>query len=257
MHSATLGTGSVAKNRLMGFGREYVLRKWSVMRGPRALRVIAEEGSLCGGQALIDRNAVGLPARVRGIRAGRRSFDYPSDLLQGHRSPGLLEELGRRLSRRRRLKRGREEPPREGLRRHLAPGADREPAASGAFEAAITTRVPNPIRVGHGNVVFLGGWVAGGGGGARGVELLVDGSPSGDQVTTAGGGHRERSFWWTQLRVPPLSDPATITSPSGPRVTTRDRTWSSAPLKPCPRGGCPPTVAKSSRRGWPVMRRWR
>ena len=35
-----LGFGSAEKNRLIGFGRGYVLRKWSVLRGSRALRVL-------------------------------------------------------------------------------------------------------------------------------------------------------------------------------------------------------------------------
>jgi GT2 family glycosyltransferase len=43
-HSATLGSGSSRKNYLMGFGRGYLLRKWSVVGSPgRALRVLASD----------------------------------------------------------------------------------------------------------------------------------------------------------------------------------------------------------------------
>ena len=126
-HSATLGSGSAAKNRLMGFGRGYVLRKWSVARGSRAMRVLAEEASLCAGQALIDGNAVGLSARVRGARAARPVFGYPGELLRSYDTPSLRGDLRRRLARRRRLRRRWEEPPREGLMRHLTPGRCLEP----------------------------------------------------------------------------------------------------------------------------------
>ena len=47
-HSATLGSGSSRKNYLMGFGRGYVVRKWSVLDSPgRALRVLASDAVVC------------------------------------------------------------------------------------------------------------------------------------------------------------------------------------------------------------------
>ena len=69
-HSATLGSGSAAKNRLMGFGRGYVLRKWRVLTPRSAPGVLAREGVLLAGQALIDRNLSGLPARDRRLARG-------------------------------------------------------------------------------------------------------------------------------------------------------------------------------------------
>ncbi len=83
-HSATLGSGSAAKNRLMGFGRGYVLRKWRIITPRTAAGVFAREGVLLAGQALIDRNLSGLPARVAGWRAAT----------PGHRPPAIIAEQG-------------------------------------------------------------------------------------------------------------------------------------------------------------------
>lgn len=102
-HSATLGSGSAAKNRLMGFGRGYVLRKWGVLSPARASAVLARELALIAGQAVIDRNLAGAPARLRGWRAAAPSEEYPAELLARGGGAGLIRTLARRLARRRRL----------------------------------------------------------------------------------------------------------------------------------------------------------
>ncbi len=66
-----LGSGLAAKNYLTGFGRGYVLRKWSVISPRRAPGVMARELVIVAGQAAIDRNLSGLRGRVRGWRARR------------------------------------------------------------------------------------------------------------------------------------------------------------------------------------------
>lgn len=103
-HSATLGSGSVAKNRLMGFGRGYVLRKWRVLT-PRAVPgVVAREAVLLAGQAVIDRNLAGLAARVRGWRAATPGDRFPDAVLERGGGDPLHRTLARRLRRRRRLR---------------------------------------------------------------------------------------------------------------------------------------------------------
>ena len=103
-HSATLGSGSAAKNRLMGFGRGYVLRKWRVLTPRSAPGVLAREGVLLGGQAVIDRNLSGLPARVAGWRAATPGHAYPEIVRAAGGGDNLLGTLSRRLRRRRRLR---------------------------------------------------------------------------------------------------------------------------------------------------------
>ncbi|MGH2963132.1 MAG: glycosyltransferase family 2 protein, partial [Solirubrobacterales bacterium] len=77
-HSATLGSGSARKNYLMGFGRGYVMRKWSVLRSPsRAARALATDAVVCAGQAVVDRNLGGVRGRIRGYRAARPSEPFP------------------------------------------------------------------------------------------------------------------------------------------------------------------------------------
>ncbi|MFL5906589.1 MAG: glycosyltransferase family 2 protein, partial [Solirubrobacterales bacterium] len=208
-HSATLGFGSPEKNALMGFGRGYLLRKWSVISGPRALSVIGADGAICMGQALIDRNLAGVSSRIQGARAARPSFSYPAEFLNGDRTPGMLEDLRRRLRRRRRLKRRREETPRMGLDRELAHGERWLESADGAFSADLTDRPRDPIRIGGGNVVFLGGRLSPSGGGAGKVELLADGVPAGGPVTVVNPGGGGPAYWWTTLEIP--------------RTETRDR----------------------------------
>jgi GT2 family glycosyltransferase len=105
-HSATLGSGSSAKNRLMGFGRGYVLRKWRVLTPRTAPGVLAREATLLAGQAIIDRNLTGLPARVRGWRAAEPGERFPAAVLERGGGDSLHRTLARRLGRRRRLRSG-------------------------------------------------------------------------------------------------------------------------------------------------------
>jgi N-acetylglucosaminyl-diphospho-decaprenol L-rhamnosyltransferase len=106
-HSATLGSGSAAKNYLMGFGRGYVLRKWGVLRSPlRLAQVLALDGAVCLGQVVVDRSVAGIRGRARGFRAARLVAPYPASALAGQaRGDGTLRTLRRRARRRARLRR--------------------------------------------------------------------------------------------------------------------------------------------------------
>ncbi|MEZ5154864.1 MAG: glycosyltransferase family 2 protein [Solirubrobacterales bacterium] len=102
-HSATLGSGSRAKNYLTGFGRGYVARKWGVISPSRLPAVLARDLVILGGQAAIDRTLTGVGGRIRGWRAARRSHQYPAGIAaRGGASP-YLRNLQRRLQRRRKL----------------------------------------------------------------------------------------------------------------------------------------------------------
>lgn len=73
-HSATLGSGSARKNRLMGWSRGYTLGKYRLHRQPRLFaRALVAELAIVAGQAAIDRTWSGLPARLRGFHAGLRA----------------------------------------------------------------------------------------------------------------------------------------------------------------------------------------
>jgi hypothetical protein len=103
-HSATLGSGSREKDYLTGFGRGYVLRKWSVLESPRrAARVLIEDGVICGGQLLFDRTPAGIRGRLDGFGAAAKvpRQPYPEGLLDGRPAPS--SSLARRLRRRSRL----------------------------------------------------------------------------------------------------------------------------------------------------------
>jgi GT2 family glycosyltransferase len=105
-HSATLGSGSGRKNYLTGFGRGYVLRKWSVLRPRRLAAVAALEVPICLGQAVVDRNMTGVVGRIRGYRAVRPDAirPYPADALPDGQSPSTTSSLGLRVRRRLRLR---------------------------------------------------------------------------------------------------------------------------------------------------------
>lgn len=104
-HSATLGSGSTAKNRLMGFGRGYVLRKWNVVTPRTALPVLGRELVLVAGQIAIDRTLSGLPARVRGWRAADPTRTVPASVAELGGGDSFLRTLRRRLKRRRQMAR--------------------------------------------------------------------------------------------------------------------------------------------------------
>jgi N-acetylglucosaminyl-diphospho-decaprenol L-rhamnosyltransferase len=70
-YSPGLGAASGSKYARTGWSRGYMLRRYGVMRDPRlALRALACEGAIGGGQVLRDHTAKGLLGRVRGYRAG-------------------------------------------------------------------------------------------------------------------------------------------------------------------------------------------
>jgi len=70
-YSASLGAASAAKYERTGWSRGYMLRRYGVMSHPGlALRALACEGALCGGQLLKDRTAKGIGGRLRGWRDG-------------------------------------------------------------------------------------------------------------------------------------------------------------------------------------------
>jgi N-acetylglucosaminyl-diphospho-decaprenol L-rhamnosyltransferase len=105
-HSATLGSGSRRKNYLTGYGRGYMLRKWSVLSSPRRLaRALMDDGAICLGQAVMDRNVGGIRGRFDGLRAAPRGGGFPAAALAGTTiPPGPRSTLRRRLLRRRRLR---------------------------------------------------------------------------------------------------------------------------------------------------------
>jgi GT2 family glycosyltransferase len=108
-HAATLGSGSAAKNYLMGFGRTYVLRKWGAAGARRLPAILARDVPICVGQAIFDRNIGGIRGRIAGYRAARPSYPYPADVVAAHGTSGALTTLRRRARRRAR--------PRPSLRR--------------------------------------------------------------------------------------------------------------------------------------------
>jgi GT2 family glycosyltransferase len=70
-YSASLGAASAGKYARTGWSRGYMLRRYGVLRSPRpALRALACEGALCGGQLLRDHTAAGLKGRLQGWRDG-------------------------------------------------------------------------------------------------------------------------------------------------------------------------------------------
>ncbi len=105
-HSATLGSGSAAKNELLGFGRGYMLWKHgrSLGAGSRA-RGLALDTVVAAGKAAIDRDLGVIRGRRRAARAVRgEPRPAPEPAFHG-RVPltriGLTEALERRLGRRR------------------------------------------------------------------------------------------------------------------------------------------------------------
>jgi GT2 family glycosyltransferase len=99
-HSATLGSGSRAKNELMGAGRGLLLAKYGVhLRASARRRGALVDGVVYAGQAVIDRNL----GAVRGRRAAARMRPRPplGPPPVGLTDVALREALRRRLGRRR------------------------------------------------------------------------------------------------------------------------------------------------------------
>jgi N-acetylglucosaminyl-diphospho-decaprenol L-rhamnosyltransferase len=81
-HSSTLGSGSAAKNRLMGWSRGYLLRRYGILRNPALVApTLARELAIAGGQLLIDRTATGITSRLAGwsAAAGLPRRPLPAD----------------------------------------------------------------------------------------------------------------------------------------------------------------------------------
>jgi N-acetylglucosaminyl-diphospho-decaprenol L-rhamnosyltransferase len=100
-YSASLGATSGRKFAHTGWSRGYMLRRYGVMSSPRlALRALACEGAICGGQLLMDHTAKGLGGRLRGWHEGGG--------LERHDLNGapLLDISAREALRLRRLRRG-------------------------------------------------------------------------------------------------------------------------------------------------------
>lgn len=83
-HSATFGSGSAAKNRLMGWSRGYLLRRYGILRHPALVApTLAREAAIAGGQLVIDRTATGITSRLAGwsAAAGLPRRPLPSNSL--------------------------------------------------------------------------------------------------------------------------------------------------------------------------------
>jgi N-acetylglucosaminyl-diphospho-decaprenol L-rhamnosyltransferase len=81
-HSSTLGSGSAAKNRLMGWSRGYLLRRYGILTDPALVApTLARELAIAGGQLLIDRTATGITSRLAGwsAAAGLPRRPLPAD----------------------------------------------------------------------------------------------------------------------------------------------------------------------------------
>ena len=103
-HSATLGAGSLRKDYLAGFGRGYLLRKWSVSSARRLPAVLLREVGQTAVQTAMDRNLGPVRGRIDGLRAGRAAEAYPSAEVLGN-PPSLWSAVLRRWRRRARLRR--------------------------------------------------------------------------------------------------------------------------------------------------------
>jgi N-acetylglucosaminyl-diphospho-decaprenol L-rhamnosyltransferase len=81
-HSSTLGSGSAAKNRLMGWSRGYLLRRYGILRNPGLVApTLAREVAIAGGQLVLDHTATGITARLAGWSAagGLPTRPLPAD----------------------------------------------------------------------------------------------------------------------------------------------------------------------------------
>jgi GT2 family glycosyltransferase len=103
-HSATLGPGSRRKDYLAGYGRGYLLRKWSVLSPRRVPSVLVRELGQAGLQSAVDRNLGPIRGRVNGLRSEGPSEPYPPSEVLGE-PPSLASMVRRRWRRRARLRR--------------------------------------------------------------------------------------------------------------------------------------------------------
>lgn len=102
-HSATLGSGSRRKGYLIGYGRGYLLRKWSAVTPRRLAGILGRELIIGGGQILVDRNFGAVRGRIAGLRAHPERRPFPAAALRN--PPTMRQVLARRWRRRKRLRR--------------------------------------------------------------------------------------------------------------------------------------------------------
>ena len=101
-HSQTLGSGSRTKNRLMGWSRGYMLRRYGILSSPRlAPRALLAETVIAGGQVIFDRNVSGVSGRFHGwsSAAGLPPRQLPADGLTAMTLRGALQKRALRRSR--------------------------------------------------------------------------------------------------------------------------------------------------------------
>ena len=100
VHSSTLGSGSAAKNRLMGWSRGYLLRRYGILRPALVAPTLAREVTIAGGQLLVDHTTTGITSRLAGwsAAAGLPRRPLPAD---GLLDVSTLEALRMRSLRRR------------------------------------------------------------------------------------------------------------------------------------------------------------
>jgi GT2 family glycosyltransferase len=113
-HAGTLGAGSAAKNRLLGFGRGRLLWKHGANLGvvPRLRGLAVDSVAYCG-QALVDRNLGAVRGRLESraaVRGVARPAANPGFASLPIRRISLLDAIGRRWERGRRYRAGRAAP---------------------------------------------------------------------------------------------------------------------------------------------------
>jgi hypothetical protein len=101
-HSATLGSGSSRKGYLVGYGRVYLLRKWSAFSARRLPGILLRELILGTGQIVVDRNLGAVRGRVAGLRARPERRPFPAEVLRN--PPTMGQVLARRWRRRARIR---------------------------------------------------------------------------------------------------------------------------------------------------------
>jgi GT2 family glycosyltransferase len=93
LRSATSGHRSKRARQSGGWARGYLLRRWSVLRSPAAVRAIATEVVVCGADIVLSRDTLAVRSRLRGWGAARGlpSRRVPAGAVD--RSIGFLESL--------------------------------------------------------------------------------------------------------------------------------------------------------------------
>ena len=100
-HSATLGAGSAEKNRLTGFGRGYVLRKWGVVTPRRAASGALPRARRARGSGPDRSRPLGRARPDRRLAGGARAGAIPSWTPRRSPETGSSAALARRWRRRR------------------------------------------------------------------------------------------------------------------------------------------------------------